>query len=57
MLETSTETLSVATRGGGSCRSGVECQEQGCGQDLREDPRVRGIWRKRSLVESIEMND
>lgn len=57
MLETSTETLSVATRGGGSRRSGVECQEQGCDQDLREDPRVRGIWRKRSLVESIEMND
>lgn len=43
--------------GGGSHRAGVECKGQGQGQDLEEDPRVWGIWKKRNQVRSIEMND
>lgn len=53
--ETSPYTPSVSTCAGGSHRSGVECQGQGQGQDLREDTRGRGIWRKRSQVGSKEL--
>lgn len=54
--ETSPYTPSVSTSGGGSHRCGMECQGQGQGQDLREDTRGRGIWRKRNQVGSEEMN-